>query len=55
MPSGEHWQHINDLTCLPVGQQEAQFIHQHAGETTRHITVAFGLIGYTCSGERRYL
>jgi Family of unknown function (DUF5946) len=52
--SGECLQAYSDLICYTVAKQDREFIHQHvvdayaaqhAGGTTRNITVAFGLIG----------
>ena len=61
--SGECWQLFSNLCCYTVVQQNAEFIHQnvvdvyeaqHAGGTTRNITVAFGLIGLYLALEKGY-
>jgi len=61
--SGECWQLFSDLSCYTVARQDAEFIHQHAvdayeaqhaGGTTRNITVAFGLIGLYLALERGF-
>jgi hypothetical protein len=61
--SGECWQLFSDLSCYTVAQQDAAFIHQHAvdayeaqhaGGTTRNITVVFGLIGLYLALEKNF-
>jgi hypothetical protein len=61
--SGECWQLFSDLSCYTVSKQDAEFIHQcavdtyeaqHAGGTSRNITVAFGLIGLYLALEKGY-
>ena len=61
--SGECWQAFSDLQCYSVAKQDPGFIHQHvvdtyaaqhAGGTTRNITVAFGLIGLYLALEKGY-
>lgn len=53
----------SDLMCYTVAKQDKEFIHQHAvdayaaqhaGGTTRDITVAFGLIGLYLALEKGY-
>ena len=62
--SGECWQLFSELSCYSVAKQEAEFIHQyvvdvygaqHAGGTTRNITVVFGLIGLYLALERGFI
>ena len=61
--AGECWQAYSDLQCYSVAKQDPGFIHQHvvdtyaaqhAGGTTRNITVAFGLIGLYLALEKGY-
>lgn len=61
--SGECWQLFSDLSCYTVALRDTEFIHQHAvdayeaqhaGGTTRNITVAFGLIGLYLALEKGY-
>ena len=61
--SGECWQLFSDLSCYTVSKGDAEFIHQHAvdayeaqhaGEKTKNITVAFGLIGLYLTLEKGY-
>lgn len=61
--SGECVQLYSDLMCYTVAKQDPAFIHQHAvdayaaqhaGGTTRNITVAFGLIGLYLALEKKY-
>lgn len=61
--SSECLQAYSDLMCYTVAKQDTEFIHQHAvdayaaqhaGGTTRNITVAFGLIGLCLALEKRY-
>jgi len=53
----------SDVMCYTVAKQDPEFIHQHAvdtyaaqhaGGTTRNITVAFGLIGLYLALEKGY-
>jgi hypothetical protein len=61
--SGECFCLFSDLQCYTVVKQDPEFIHQHAvdayeaqhaGGTTRNITVAFGLIGLYLALEKGY-
>jgi hypothetical protein len=61
--SGECWQLFSDLSCYSVAKQDTEFIHQyvvdaygaqHAGGTTRNITVVFGLIGLYLALEQGF-
>jgi hypothetical protein len=61
--SGECWQLFSDLSATTVARQDPGFIHQHfvdaygaqhAGGTTRNITVAFGLIWLYLALEMGY-
>jgi hypothetical protein len=61
--SGECWQLFSDLSCYTLSKQDAEFIYQcavdtyeaqHAGGTSRNITVAFGLIGLYLALEKGY-
>jgi hypothetical protein len=61
--SPECLQAYSDLLCYTVAKQDPGFIHQHAvdayaaqhaGGTTRNITVAFGLIGLYLALEKGY-
>ena len=61
--SGECLQVYSDLQCYTVAKQDPGFIHQHvvdtyaaqhAGGSTRTITVAFGLIGLYLAMEKGY-
>jgi hypothetical protein len=61
--SGECLQTYSNLLCYTVSKQDLEFIHQHAvdayaaqhaGGTTRNITVAFGLIGLYLALEKGY-
>jgi hypothetical protein len=61
--SGKCWQRFSDLSCNTVTLRDTKFIHQHAvdayeaqhaGGTTRNITVAFGLIGLCLALEKGY-
>jgi len=61
--SGECLQVYSDLQCYTVAKQDPGFIHQHmvdtyaaqhAGGSTRNITVAFGLIGLYLALEKGY-
>jgi hypothetical protein len=61
--SGECWQLFSDLSWYTIAKQDTEFIHQHAvgsyetqhaGEPTRNITVAFGLIGLYLALEKGY-
>ena len=61
--SPECLQVYSDLLCYTVAKQDEEFIHQHAvdayaaqhaGGTTRNITVAFGLIGLYLALEKGY-
>ncbi len=56
-------QRYSDLICYTVAKQDPEFIHQHAvdayaaqhaGGSTRNITVAFGLIGLYLALERGF-
>jgi hypothetical protein len=61
--SWECLQRYSDLLCYTVAKQDKEFIHQHAvdayaaqhaGGTTRNITVAFGLTGRYLALEKGY-
>jgi len=61
--SGECEQVYSDLMCYTVAKRDPEFIHQHvvdtyaaqhAGGSTRNITVAFGLIGLYLALEKGY-
>jgi len=61
--SGECLQAYSDLMSYTVAKQDPEFIHQHvvdtyaaqhAGGSTRNITVAFGLIGLYLALEKGY-
>jgi hypothetical protein len=61
--SPECLQAYSDLLCYTVAKQDPEFIHQHAvdayaaqhaGGTTRNISVAFGLIGLHLALEKGY-
>ncbi len=61
--SGECFQLYSDLMCYTVAKQDPEFIHQyavdtyaaeHAGGSTRTITVVFGLIGLYLALEKGY-
>jgi hypothetical protein len=61
--SPECLQAYSDLLCYTVAKQDPEFIHQHAvdayaaqhaGGTTRNITVPFGIIGLYLALEKGY-
>ena len=61
--SSECLQAYSDLMCYTAAKQDLKFIHQHAvdayaaqhaGGTTRNITIAFGLIGLYLALEKGY-
>ncbi len=61
--SGECFQLFSDLSSYTVSKRDAEFIHQHAvdayeaqhaGDRTRNITVAFGLIGLYLALEKGF-